>query len=242
MMVGMKPRENVEIAPTTEKGKTIGTVSAVATEDNRDDDHADPVATASHEATVEIGTTANQQKTPLLELSDLMAKLEQIDKQLKCSEEDRQLLKKEIRYNKHESLDHLAKATEERLQQMSDKVEATDKEREKLIKAESSCAIQAKLDAILRNSTSQDKPVTDRTQGNRVDFVESQRNKRESTPLPLPRGAASIGPGGARTIMKSGTSNTGHWKRPLRATRTRVKEEEANLGKPSRSQKNLRTT
>ena len=62
--------------------------------------------------------------------------------------------------------------------------------------AESSCAIQAKLDAILRNSTSQDKPVTDRTQGNRVDFVEPQRNKRETTPLPLPRGAASIGPGG----------------------------------------------
>ena len=74
--------------------------------------------------------------------------------------------------------------------------------------AESSCAILAKLDAILRNSTSQDKPVTDRTQGNRVDFVEPQRNKRESTPLPLPRVAASIGPGGAKTIMKSGTSNT----------------------------------
>ena len=151
-----------------------------------------------------------------------MAKLVQIDKQLKCSEEDRQLLKKEIRYNKHESLDHcfnLAKATEERLQQMSDKLEATDKVREKNIKkdmqemkqrfdavnsklgsletrmdtmsrdqAESSCAIQAKLDAILRNSTSQDKPVTNRTQGNRDDFVEPQRKKRESTPLPLPRG------------------------------------------------------
>ena len=50
--------------------------------------------------------------------------------------------------------------------------------------AESSCAIQSKLDALLRNSTSQDKLVTDRTQGNRVDFVEPQRNKRESTPLP----------------------------------------------------------
>ena len=122
---------------------------------------------------------------------------------------------------------------------MSDKVEATDKERENNIKndmqemkqrydtvnkqlesletrmdtmsrdqAESSCAIQAKLDAILRNSTSQDKSVTDRTQGNRVDFVEPQRNKRESTPLPLSRGAAGIGPGVAKTIMKSGTSNT----------------------------------
>ena len=62
--------------------------------------------------------------------------------------------------------------------------------------AESSCAIQAKLDDILRNSTPQDRPVTDRTQGNRVDFVEPQRNKRESTPLPLSRYAASIGPGG----------------------------------------------
>ena len=32
MMVGMKPREKEEIAPTTEKGETFGTVSAVATE------------------------------------------------------------------------------------------------------------------------------------------------------------------------------------------------------------------
>ena len=64
--------------------------------------------------------------------------------------------------------------------------------------AESSCDFQAKQVAILRNSTSQDRLVTDRTQGNRVDFVETQRNKRESTPLPLARGATSIGPGGPR--------------------------------------------
>ena len=114
---------------------------------------------------------------------------------------------------------------EEKLQQMSDKVEATDKEREKNFKkdmqemkqrydtvnsklwsletridtmskdqAESSCAIQSKLDALLRNSTSQDKLVTDRTQGNRVDFTEPQRNKRESTPLTW--SAASAGAGG----------------------------------------------
>ena len=77
--------------------------------------------------------------------------------------------------------------------------------------AESSCAIQAKLDVILRNSTSQDRPVTDRTQGNTVDFMEPQRNKRESTPLPLTRDAASTAPGGVwfgKTIMKSGTANT----------------------------------
>ena len=58
----MKPKEKDERAPTTEKGKTFGTVSAVATEDNRDKNHADAVATASHEATVENGITANQQK------------------------------------------------------------------------------------------------------------------------------------------------------------------------------------
>ena len=40
--------------------------------------------------------------TTSLELSDLMAKLEQIDKKLKCSEEDRQMLKKELRYNKND--------------------------------------------------------------------------------------------------------------------------------------------
>ena len=137
LMVGMKPREKDEIAPTTKKGKTFGTVSAEATEDNRDDDRGDLVATTRHEATVENGTTTNQEKTPLLELSDLMAKLEQIDKKLKCSEEDREVIKKEIRYNKNEYLDNyfnLVRATEEKLQQMSDKVEATDKDREKIIK------------------------------------------------------------------------------------------------------------
>ena len=64
--------------------------------------------------------------------------------------------------------------------------------------AESSCAIQSKLEALLRNSASQDKLVTDRTQGLRVDFVEPQRNKRETTPLP--RSAASAGAGGLRQL------------------------------------------
>ena len=122
---------------------------------------------------------------------------------------------------------------------MSDKVDATNEERDKNIKkdmqqlknryddvnsqlgslekrmdtmnrnqAESSCAIQAKLDAILRNSTAQERPAADRTQGTRVDFVEPQRNKRQSTSLPLIRDAVSIAPTAAKTIMKSGTSNT----------------------------------
>ena len=71
--------------------------------------------------------------------------------------------------------------------------------------AESSCATQAKLDAILRNSTSQDRPAADRTQGNHNDFVEPQRNKLQSTPLPLPRDAASTAPGGG------GQSNYEKW-------------------------------
>ena len=135
---------------------------------------------------------------------------------------------------KNEYLDNyfkLARATEEKLQQMSDKVEPTDRDREKNIKkdmqekkqlydtvnsklgnletrmdtmsreqAESSCAIQSKLDAILRNAITQDTLVTNRTQGNRVDFVEPQWNKRESTPLPLIRDAASTATRGPRQL------------------------------------------
>ena len=49
----------------------------------------------------------------------MMANLEKTDKKLKCSEEDRQKLKKEARHNKNENLDNnyvLARATEEKLQ------------------------------------------------------------------------------------------------------------------------------
>ena len=56
---------------------------------------------------------------------------------LKHSEEKREVIKKELGYNKHECLDNyfnLARATEEKLQQMSNKVEATDGERDKNIK------------------------------------------------------------------------------------------------------------
>ena len=158
-----------------------------------------------------------ESKATSLELGDLMAKLEQIDKKLKCSEEDRQELEKEVRHNKNENLYNyfvLARATEEKLQQMADKVEKTDKEREKQIKidmvemkkrddtvseklwnlksrmdtmskeqAESSGAIQSKLDVLLRNSIAQDKLVMKKPPGTRADFVEPQQKKRESAPL-----------------------------------------------------------
>ena len=224
MMVGMKSRDIVEEEPKAEKGKTFGTVSTITTEANQGDDQVKHGATAGH------GTTADHETTTPLEVGDLMAKFDQIDKKLKCSEEDREVIRKELRYKKNEYLDNYfnqARATEEKLQQMSDKVEATDKDREKNIKkdmqemkqrydtvnsklgnletrmdtisrdqAESSWAIQSKLDAILRNSITRENLVTNRTQGNRVDLVEPQRNKRESTPLPPTRDAASTVPGG----------------------------------------------
>ena len=235
MMVGIKRKENVTEEPKAERARTFGTVSTKTTEANPREGHAKAEATAKERP------TADHEETTI-ELGDLLAKLNQIDKRLKHSEEDREVIKKELRYNKHEYLDsyfNLAKATDERLKEMSDKVEATNEEREKNIKtdmqqlksryddvnsqlgslerrmdtmsksqAESSCAIQAKLDAILRSSTPQERPAADRTQGTRVDFVEPQRNKRQSTPLPITRDAMSIAPTAAKTIMKNGTSNT----------------------------------
>ena len=100
MMVGMKSRDIVGEEQKAEKGKTFGTVSKRTTEANRDDDQANYGATASH------GATADHETTTPLDLGDLMAKLDQIDRRLKCSEEDRKVIKKELRYNKHEYLDN----------------------------------------------------------------------------------------------------------------------------------------
>ena len=72
--------------------------------------------------------------------------------------------------------------------------------------AESSCAIQSKLDAIVRNSTSQDKVVTDRTQGKRVDFVNPQQAGVHT--VTVTPGCSEHRTRGAKTIMKSRTSNT----------------------------------
>ena len=235
MMVGIKTKENVTEEPKAERARTFGTVSTKTTEANPREGQT------RAEATAEEKPTADHEEATL-ELGDLMAKLNQIDKKLKHSEEDREVIRKELRYNKNEYLDsyfNLAKATEERLKEMSDNVETTNEERVKNIKkdlqqlknryddvnsqlgslerrmdtmsksqAESSCAIQAKLDAILRGSTPQERPAADRTQGTRVDFVEPQRNKRQSTPLPLTRDTVSIAPTAAKTIMKNGMSST----------------------------------
>ena len=235
MMVGIKTKENMTEEPKAERARTFWTVSTKTTEANPREEQTKAEATAKDRPTAD-----HEEAT--LELGDLMAKLNQIDKKLKHSEEDREVIRKELRYIKHEYLDsyfNLAKATDERLKEMTDKVETTNEERDRNIKkdmqqlknryddvnsqlgslekrmdtmskiqAESSCAIQTKLDAILRNSTSQERPAADRTQGTRVDFVEPQTGKRQSTPLPLTRDTVSIAPTAAKTIMKNGTSST----------------------------------
>ena len=54
-------------------------------------------------------------------------------KELKSSEEERQEMRREVRHIKNENLDNYftsARATEEKLLQMAERVETTDKERE----------------------------------------------------------------------------------------------------------------
>ena len=132
-MVGMKPREKEEVTTTTEKGRIFCAVSSINTE-----------ADQGKEQTVEgaVGHQygqAAETKLPLVELGELMSKLEQINETLRCSKENSQQLRKELRHNKNEYPDNsfvLARITEEKLQQMADKVETTDKEREKHIKTD----------------------------------------------------------------------------------------------------------
>ena len=76
-------------------------------------------------------------------------------------------------------------------------------------KAESSCAIQSKLDALLRNSIAQEETIPEKTEkltGTRVDFVEPQCRKQEMTPLLLINN--SIGSRMTTTATKGGLSNT----------------------------------
>ena len=74
MMVGMKSRDIVEEETKAEKGKTFGTVSTITTEANQDDDQVKHGVTAGH------GATADHETLTPLELGNLIAKLDQIDK------------------------------------------------------------------------------------------------------------------------------------------------------------------
>ena len=96
-MIGMKPREKEEVTTTTEKSKTFGKISTINTKADQGKDQT-MAGAAGHQK-----GQAAESKLPLVELDDLFSNLDQIDKKLKCSEKDRQELKK-----KH--------ATEEKLQ------------------------------------------------------------------------------------------------------------------------------
>ena len=98
MMVGKKSRDNTAEESKTERARTFGTVSTKATEADLKEEQARTGATSENK------TTADHE-TATLELGDLMTKLNQIDKKLKYSEEDRDLIRKELKYNKHEYLD-----------------------------------------------------------------------------------------------------------------------------------------
>ena len=82
MMVGIKTKENVTEEPKAERARTFGTVSTKTTEANPREEQT------RAEATAEERPTADHEEATL-ELGDLMAKLNQIDKKLKHSEEDR---------------------------------------------------------------------------------------------------------------------------------------------------------
>ena len=99
-MVGMKPREKEEGDNSDKKGKIFGTVSTIITEAAQEKEQS------LEGAVVHQNGQAAESKVSLVELGDLMSKLDQIDKNLKWSEEDRQELKKKLRLNKNENLDN----------------------------------------------------------------------------------------------------------------------------------------
>ena len=137
IMVGMKSRDAAVEETKAEKGKIFGTVSTRTIDTDQNEDQIRPGTATNNRTTCPDNRTTTDQGTATLELGDLMAKLDQIDEKLKHSEEDRDVIRKEIRNNKHEYLDsyfHLARATEEKLQQMSDKIDTTDEERDKNIR------------------------------------------------------------------------------------------------------------
>ena len=88
-MFGIKTKENVTEEPKAERARTFGTVSTKTSEANPREEQA------KAEAMAEERPTADHEETTI-ELGDLLAKLNQIDKRLKHSEEDREVIKKEI--------------------------------------------------------------------------------------------------------------------------------------------------
>ena len=98
-MIGMKPRVG-EATTVNEKSKTFGTVSTISTETRK------KIGEASKVTAVSPDERFKETRTTSVELGILMTNLNEIDKKLKCSEENRLELKKETRPNKNENLDN----------------------------------------------------------------------------------------------------------------------------------------
>ena len=120
-MVNMKAKDKEDATTASDKGKTFGTFSAITTETGQWKEAETAGKPEKHLA---------ESRAPLVELGDLMLKLEQMDRKLRYSGEYRQEMRKELRHNKNENFDNyfiLARATEERLQQMNERVETIDR-------------------------------------------------------------------------------------------------------------------
>ena len=85
MMVGMRSKDAAVEETKVEKSKTFGTVSTRTTETDQNEGQKKPGPPTDYRTTKDHETTT-------LELSDLMAKLDQIDEKLKHSEEDRNVI------------------------------------------------------------------------------------------------------------------------------------------------------
>ena len=89
-MVGMRSRDTAAEEPKTERERTFGTVLTKTTDTDQNEEQIRTGAAADNR------TTADHEITTL-ELGELMTKLNQIDKKLKHSEEDRVIIRKELK-------------------------------------------------------------------------------------------------------------------------------------------------
>ena len=113
-----------------EKSKIFGTVSTITTEADQGNETFIEVAAGYQNG------LAEESKIPLVELGDLMSKLEQLVKSHSAVRRTARNYRRNLRIT-NENLENyfdLARATEEKLQQMANKMETTEKEREKHIK------------------------------------------------------------------------------------------------------------
>ena len=207
--------------------------------------------------------TATESKAPPVELGHFKRKLEQIDKKLKSSEEDREELKREVRYNKNKNLDNyftMAIGNEEKLLQMTVRVNQTDKKREKLIKKDVEemkkkqyetvndklWSLETRMDTMSRHQAENSYAIQSKLDAllknsiNQDEAIAEKTRKQPGTRMDFAEAHRKIQESipllEIHTIIglqpvKSATKNE---------RRSQAKGEAANRGKPSRNPKNLK--